>query len=272
MPLIAQIPRNQYFIKKYGSYRRYINILSRKETAVQRHIRRGGLGSYESAFQSALFALCEQPSNQNVFYDIGAHIGIYSLLLGTVFRNSPLSIFAFEPTPRTAELCRVARDANNLNFSIMQTAVGCDSGEIDFYLSTKTESSNSMNSDFRPGSEKISVPLTTIDRVVASGIPYPSIMKVDVETLEPDVLVGSRKTISQFKPIITCEFLPRKDTRDSIGELLSWLTYYGYIFYRITSEGEFKQYDSLKALDSFDSEERDWILSPTPLTKAHRTE
>ncbi|MEO9971915.1 MAG: hypothetical protein ABJG15_19120 [Hyphomonadaceae bacterium] len=112
MPLLAQTPKNSAFISKYGSYRKYINVLSRKETAVQRQIRRGGLGSYEAEFQAALMALCEQPSNRLVFYDVGAHIGIYSALIGVIFKQRSPAIFAFEPTPPNMQFmpCAAGRE------------------------------------------------------------------------------------------------------------------------------------------------------------------
>lgn len=269
MPLVAQIPKNESFIKNFGSYRKYINVLSRKETAVQRQIRRGGLGSYESAFQAALMALCEQPSKRLVFYDIGSHIGIYSALIGVIFKRQSPSVFAFEPTPHTCKLCRLMRDANDLGYQVVQSAIAADTGSIEFYLSPKAESSNSMNGNFRKGSEKITVPVTTIDKYVSSGAPAPSIMKIDVETLEADVLSGSRKTIANHKPIITCEFLPRADCREGIGELMAWLQYYGYRFYQITETGPFDEYTASEVPDVLDSKLRDWILSPEPLSEAY---
>lgn len=159
------------------------------------------------------------------------------------------------------------RDANDLGYMVTETAIGSEAGTVDFFLSPKAESSNSMNADFRPGAAKITVPLTTIDRFASSGAPAPTIMKIDVETLEADVLAGGRKTIAAHRPIITCEFLPRADGVDGIGELLSWLAYYGYNFYQVTESGEFEQYSHKDALSALDSVMRDWVLSPEPLTK-----
>ncbi|MEO9971916.1 MAG: FkbM family methyltransferase [Hyphomonadaceae bacterium] len=161
------------------------------------------------------------------------------------------------------------RDANDLGYPVAQSAIAADTGSIDFFLSPKAESSNSLNANFRKGSEKITVPVTTIDRYISLGAPVPTIMKIDVETLEPEVLAGSRKTVANHKPIITCELLPRADSRDGIGELMAWLQYYGYRFYQITETGPFGEYSASEVIGALDSHLRDWILSPEPLSKAY---
>jgi FkbM family methyltransferase len=265
MPMLAQVPFNEKFSKSNGSYRKFINLLDRKATAVQRQIRRGGLGSYEPNLQAALFALAERSSSRFVFYDVGAHIGIYSVLMSILMRHRNLSVHAFEPTPKTAAINRSIRDVNNLSYQVNQIALGSKSGAVDLFISSIAETSNSLNIKFRDSVDRVTVPLSTIDDYVESGSPWPNLIKVDVETLESEVLLGARKTIAKFRPCITCEFLPRPEVKDSIGEVLSWMKFYNYKFYRVSTGNLFDEFDVYGALDAFDSKRRDWILTSLPL-------
>lgn len=261
MPMIAQLPFNRYFAQKFGYYKKYINLLDRKETAVQRQVRRGGLASYEPDFQSALLALSQLNQGRLVFYDIGAHIGLYSLLLSKIFHQYNHSIHAFEPTASTANMaCRI-RDANNMLYQVNKYAIGSYEGFVNLYISNKAETSNSLNPSFRNATEVRKVKINTIDNYVKSGAPVPTIIKIDTETLEPEVLIGARKTIATHSPIITCELLPKKNLKDSIGEALSWINYHGYNLYQISSNKEYEQFSVKDAIDSLSSERRDWILS-----------
>jgi len=156
------------------------------------------------------------------------------------------------------------RDANGLTYIIVQSAIGAECGSADFFLSPKAESSNSMNPAFRPGAAKICVPITTIDRAISGGLPVPTIIKVDVETLEPEVLMGARNTIARYRPVITCEFLPRQQPH-RIGAILSWLAYYGYHFYQVTNGPSFPAKKAGDVISNLNSVARDWILTPHKL-------
>lgn len=175
------------------------------------------------------------------------------------------SIHCFEPTPSTAFINRRIRDYNFKNYQVNQFGVSSTIGQADLYISTKAETSNSLSSTFRNSNQKITVKLDTLDNYFANGAPHPDIIKIDVETLESEVLTGARKLISSYKPIITCEFLPNKDTKKYIGESLSWLNYYNYSFYQITGDSKFEKHGVFDALESLSSFNRDWILTPLPL-------
>jgi FkbM family methyltransferase len=266
MPLIAQTPRNKKFLSNNDRYPRYINFLDRKKTAVQRQIRRGGLGSYESDFQSAFLSLCELQAGHFVVYDIGAHIGFYSALASCIFggrRGGPF-ILAFEPTPSTAKEAISLRDANGFVYQVLQVAVGASAGSTELFLSTKAETSNSMNPDFRPGSTPITVEVTTIDKVYSSGAPAPGIIKIDVETFETEVIRGAFHTILKTRPYITCEMLPSASKRD-LKATLGMLDGLEYTFYQVTKEDEFQPRGVEDSLEAISSDDRDWIFAPSKL-------
>ena len=169
MPLIAKLPFNKSFSDSQGVYPTHLNVLSRKKNAVQRKIRRGGLGSFETDFQAALLALCETSVDNIRFYDIGAHMGLYSSLVSTIFRSANPYVVAVEPTPDTAKDARLLRQANGLQYTIVEAAVSDTHGEVLLHLSDKSEASNSLNPNFRKGDDAVRVPLTTLDRLIEDG-------------------------------------------------------------------------------------------------------
>ncbi len=232
MPLIIKLPENRLYLKNHGPYKTHLNVLDRKKTAVQRQLRRGGLGSFELDFQAALLALCETSKAPLSVYDIGAHIGLYSALIATIFHAQSPRITAFEPTPDTAAETIKIRGRNGLDYEITQTAISDTCGTVDLYISGKAETSNSLNASFRKGDETVSVPVVTIDQLVEDGLTPPTIMKIDVETFEANVLRGALATIKAHKPIFTLEILssveraPMRDVLSKIGAL-------GYAFYRV---------------------------------------
>lgn len=265
MPLIAKLPTNRSFIEANGAYPTHLNVLSRKKNAVQRHIRRGGLGSYEVDFQSALLALCETSQVDLRFYDVGAHMGIYSALIASIFRSADPYIVAIEPTPDTAKVARSLRRANGLRYKVIETAVSDTYGEVQLYLSEISESSNSLNPEFRSGTESVCVPLTTLDRLMEDGLLPPSIVKIDVETLEANVLRGGLTTIQEHRPVVTLELLVDID-QDAIGAMLKAIEHFGYTFYQVVPEHTWEACAAEDVLTKLSVEHRDWVCAPTALT------
>lgn len=265
MPLIAKLPLNKSFADTYGTYPTHLNVLGRKKNAVQRQIRRGGLGSYEIDFQSTLLALCETSTTRIRFFDVGAHMGLYSALVSCIFRSQNPYIVAIEPTPDTARDAHRLRRANGLKYKVIEVAVSDVEGEAELYLSEKTESSNSLNPEFRPHSESLRVPLTTIDRLVEDGLRSPTILKVDVETFEANVVRGAMATIEKSRPVITLELLPDADLT-AIKDALGAMEELGYEFYRVGPTPVWEPHSVEDAMGLVSEDHRDWVCSPSPLT------
>jgi len=146
--LIVKTPQNKQFIKKHSTYKSHINMMESKQTAVQRQLRRGGVGSYELDVQAAFFAFCELHSNKLCLYDIGSHIGLYSVMISTIFHSFNPFIIAFEPSPETAKINKTIRDINNLSYTVTQKAISSQNGNMELYISPIAESSNSLNPTF----------------------------------------------------------------------------------------------------------------------------
>ena len=255
MPLAVKLPS----IEDSAQPVKYLNVLSRKKTAVQRQLRREGLGGYEPEFLSSMLAFGSVLPRGFTFLDVGSHIGLYAALLEKLFEARAT---AFEATPDTAEECRVLRRANGLSFDIVNAAVSNEAKEVAFYLSPKSESSNSLNATFRPGSDVIHVSATTLDLHCRDMTPH--LIKIDVETHEPEVLLGGMDMIRRARPIIACEILP-KTNEETLTRAVRELSEMGYILYHVSEEMVWPEVSLGQVSHLLDHAKRDWVLTPKPL-------
>src|SRR5664280_698908 len=188
-----------------------------------------GLGDYEPYALDCFLTLVEQ-AGPGAVYDVGANVGLYGLLAGAY---SDREVHCFEPAPDTAATARETAAANNLNMTVAEIALGNDTGTATLYLSDSTDSSNSRNPDFRAHSKEIIVPLETIDDYVARTGVTPSILKIDTETTEPEVLAGAENLIREHRPWIMVEVLWSL-VEDRLHAVMDQ---FGYTYYHLNGPG-----------------------------------
>jgi FkbM family methyltransferase len=135
-------------------------------------------------------------SRENVVYDIGANVGIYSVLAcRTVGING--RVFAFEPSPANLSYLNSNIRANRFsNCEVIPQAVSDADGVVQF------EFGNGSCLGKISSNGPIRVPSVSLDSFVANGKPLPDVMKIDVEGAEYEVLTGARKVISKARPTI----------------------------------------------------------------------
>jgi len=260
--MFVSLPRNPHVLDTRAPYARALNVMDRKETAVQRQLRRGGLASYEPLTQATLLGLVEVAADPCTFLDVGAHMGLYSAMVKTVYAED-VRVLAFEPTPRTADLARRLAQVNGLDYEVVELALSSAPGEATLYISEKAETSNSLQEGFRESTRQVSVTVSTLDDYCLEQRVVPSVMKIDVETFEPHVLRGGVLTLGRHRPRIVFEMLPRSD-RQMTDSVLRLLESVGYTLYRATErEWVPTSLDSYRA--HLSQEQRDWLLSPGEL-------
>jgi len=257
MPLLVRLPN----VDNAG-FPQFLNVLDRNKTAVQRALRRSGLGGYEPEFLSSILALGEAQKRDFVFYDVGAHIGLYAALAAKLFGAN---CHAFEPTPETCKDCRSLMRENQLIYAVTQVAVSDQpGGELDLFISPKAETSNSLNAEFRPGSEPIKIKVLSLDSYTEKGAPDPTIVKIDVETHEPAVIIGALKMIARAKPILACEFLPKVNIAQ-LATALASLDRLGYKFLHMRPETPWEAKSIPEVAGDLRHNGRDWLLVPEEL-------
>ena len=167
-------------------------------------------------------------SDDDVFYDIGANVGYYAC---AALKNGVKSVHAFEPDPIAASVLRLNLRLNGLtgaSCQVMEMALGCRVGSGTFH---RSHVSNSGRSGFRPVDAVASfeVPIETINSLIAAErAPAPTVLKVDVEGLEHEVLLGARRLLESSPPRLII-FEAQRDLLASPGHpLTGYLRECGY--------------------------------------------
>lgn len=140
-----------------------------------------------------------------VIIDIGAHIGLFSVIASQVTGNKG-KVYAFEPAPSTYQLLQKTLSINH-NQSVIETfqkAVGRETGKITFFVSDgQADNGNSLVNykDDRP-LHGIDVEVTSIDAFVKEKkLNKLDFIKIDVEGAEYDTLRGAAETLQNLKPV-----------------------------------------------------------------------
>lgn len=152
------------------------------------------LGTYELEKQKAFAHIVKLG---DVVYDIGAHVGFYTLLASNLVGDTG-KVFAFEPLPRNSAYLRKHLALNHrTNAKLFESAVGAQGGAA---LLAESESSFSG----RIGEKgELPVAIVSIDELVArSEMEPPDIIKIDVEGGEISVLRGAEKMLRAHRPTI----------------------------------------------------------------------
>jgi FkbM family methyltransferase len=165
------------------------------------------LGTTEPEEQEALKRHLKEGGT---FYDIGANIGFYSTLAARLVGPKG-HVYAFEPFPKSAQIARKNIAINGFtNATVVEAAVSSKPGTVwlstEAALSSKAASSGQFKvlQEFTP--EGIEVQAITIDEFIeVHQAKPPSLVMLDVEGAEIDVLHGMMQTIRHHRPIIMCE-------------------------------------------------------------------
>lgn len=148
------------------------------------------LGSYEYE-KRILFE--KMVSKSSVVYDIGAHVGFYTLLASELVGQDG-DVIAFEPVPRNLKYLKKHLEINNsTNVTLIEAAVSYNDG-ISHFNETLNTSMGHLSED-----GNLSVNTVSIDELVGNGkIPAPDYIKIDVEGAELFVLKGAKSTLSNY--------------------------------------------------------------------------
>lgn len=180
-------------------------------------VNQGGWRGYEAPLPEVIAKLCK--GWKPVFLDVGANTGYYSLL---AVAAGATKVFAYEPVPSIHKIFadNIAESAMNQQITRYDQGVGERKGSFTLYLPEAghglIETSASLNKDFRAThSAEFNVEVTTLDAFgeahAAELAGQQVLMKIDVETLEPQVIMGGSQFIQTHRPVIAIEILPGSD-------------------------------------------------------------
>jgi FkbM family methyltransferase len=161
-------------------------------------------GTHEPALQAELRRILHR---NIVMYDVGAHIGFYSLPAARLGAQ----VVAFEPDPDSAARLRAHIERNNLaqRVRVVEAAVWSASNPLISFRRGLPRSQGGVSCGVRQPvvatGPIIPVKAICLDDFVADGGPAPQLVKVDVEGAESEVLKGATDIVQAFRPILIVE-------------------------------------------------------------------
>jgi len=126
----------------------------------------------------------------DLFVDVGANIGSYTVLASKVVGANSLAI---EPVRETYQRLRRNINLNDISLLVDSRccAVGKNHGLIKF--SSDMDTTNQVVDNDYLG-KSIEVPVKSLDHILEEL--QPTLIKIDVEGFEPEVIEGARKTLT----------------------------------------------------------------------------
>jgi FkbM family methyltransferase len=126
----------------------------------------------------------------DVCFDIGANIGIFTVLLARWAHDG--HVHAFEPIEHSASVLRINLELNGIANATLHTSVLSDrEGDVTFAVAKDGAYSSLRHTGRKSQKEVRTVASTRIDTFIASIGRSPDVMKIDVEGAELPVLQGA---------------------------------------------------------------------------------
>jgi FkbM family methyltransferase len=162
------------------------------------------LGTFEAAASAALL---DGVAAGDVCFDVGGYRGYTA---GVLALGGARQVVVFEPLPRNVAALRRLIELNpRLPVTVEPVAVGAVDGAARFKIMPDASMGKLASSGFQPSAaptEEIVVPMVRLDSLVLGrGLPWPDVLKIDVEGAELEVLDGAAQLLARKPPKIFLE-------------------------------------------------------------------
>lgn len=178
------------------------------------------------------------PVGDGVIVDVGANVGLVSLLMARRFPDRP--VHAFEPNPSTFAALEANAARNRAgNIQCHRAAVSEAEGTVLFENDPVKRGTASIA--LQQGEHSAEVPATTLDAFAAAqGVDRIGLLKIDVEGFETLVLRGAARVLAEVRPAViyfeVCPMLTESRGFDPAGPA-QMLADAGYALSRLGERG-----------------------------------
>ncbi len=164
------------------------------------------IGDYEDP--DTIEQLAKWCKKDTVFYDVGANVGYHALVVNSFITEG--KIYSFEPVPSNIALFKAHMALNNdkmkqNNIELLTFAIADTEKEVQFSNSAIHTDGNTYIASsevYQQAEDVLTVQCFSIDNLLEKGYEPPTILKIDVEGAEYDVLIGAINTINRYRPNI----------------------------------------------------------------------
>ena len=215
---------------------------------------------------AALFeAVCDS-AKPDVFWDVGANIGLYSWLV--LSRSADAKAVLFEPDPENLTMIRATKARSDIDRAEIVAAAAADKeGSLEFILDQVSGFTGGLDmgqetyvgAHYGIDQRRIQVPALPLDACLVDR-PAPDFVKIDVEGAEHLVFAGARRLFSEVRPVVIFECAP-----ENFLALTGQLSELGYDLY--SAEGPDTVADGTANILALPKGGR---LTPAPLMDAWR--
>ena len=177
--------------------------------------------------------LCKLVPRGALVIDVGANTGFFSTQFAR--RVGPNgTVIALEPEPRNFERLSRALARYHHNVVLLRAAASDRTGRAHLALNIDNPA------DHRLAEKGIDIEVARLDDIIASrGWPTVSLIKIDVQGSEPQVLMGAAEILRRFRPklFVEVDIATSHDEGRSIVAALRRLESEGYRGHIVTSRG-----------------------------------
>ncbi|HCY77914.1 MAG TPA: hypothetical protein DHV28_18565 [Ignavibacteriales bacterium] len=185
------------------------------------------LANWAKYFEEEYPILNKLINSGDVVVDVGANLGFFSIIISKIVGEKG-NVFSFEPS---INIFSKLIDNLKLNSITNVNLENCGLGKSDEILTLKRNKKYSGMSTLvlEQDNEIIEeqVKITSLDKYFFDKVIKIDLIKIDTEGFEPEVLIGAKKIITSYKPVIYIELGGGKFLKSS-GRAIKILNDYGY--------------------------------------------
>jgi FkbM family methyltransferase len=169
----------------------------------------------------------------DTFVDVGANFGTFSLLAARIVGRSG-KVIAIEPQPALTRLISESMRLSAVaNCEVLQNACGLSSGTSEILIPENDSGRAGLFPAFsaRTGHDTLAVEVLSLDDILTSiNHPGKTLIKIDVEGSELDVIGGAQRFLAERRPAILIELNPWSAAAagTSTGQIVATLQGLGY--------------------------------------------
>lgn len=156
------------------------------------------------------------------FYDVGANIGLFSMIAARLVGESG-RVVAFEADPEIAARLREHVSRNEFaRVSVEEKAVWCEAKTVHFERADPAASPDRGLGRVVESAKRNTVEVggVSLDEFVKTH-PAPDFIKCDVEGAEVEVFRGAKRVLGERRPIIVCEMHSEENRRTLVAEFVN---------------------------------------------------
>jgi FkbM family methyltransferase len=248
-----KISKHLYFSGKFRARingEKVVNLISTGNQIENEIYWKGFEGCHEGLSTQIWVSLIKQTKPKSI-WDVGANSGTYGILAKSVFPECKVSFF--EPIPKAVKMIQQNLFLNQMSADVFEIALGDYDGEGEIFFSEGTDFATSVtvNQNTTPDHSRSSRMLIQVSR--ADSIlnehdkQIPDLIKLDVETYEPEVLQGFGN-LFPLNSIFLIEIL----SSSSAEKLTGFFPESRYDFFNIDdSKNSFRKTDKLEKSDFY---------------------